>query len=138
MLSRKDIDGTRIGAYGFSGGGTQSTYLIAMDNRIQAACIGLFFSNRTRTLELMGPSDGCQQIQNEGALGIELADFALTMAPKPLLILDGLYDFVDHWGALQGFKELKQAYKLLGYPETSVNIMPKTGIVLPLTSKNSL
>ena len=117
LLSRKDIDGTRIGAYGFSGGGTQSTYLIAMDNRIQAACIGLFFSNRTRTLELMGPSDGCQQIQNEGALGIELADFALTMAPKPLLILDGLYDFVDHWGALQGFKELKQAYKLLGYPE---------------------
>ena len=34
------------------------------------------------------------------------------MAPRPLLILSGKYDFVDLWGAQQGFAELQQCYKV--------------------------
>ena len=114
LLTRSDIDGEKIGAYGFSGGGTQATYLMALDERVAVSCVGLFFSNRARTLDIQGPSDGCQQIAGEGREHIELADFALAAAPKPFLVLDGKYDFVDHWGALQGFEEVRQAYELLG------------------------
>lgn len=114
LTTRKDIDARRVGCYGFSGGGTEASYLLALDSRIQAAAVGLFFSDRTRTLEIQGPSDGCQWIPGEGALGINHADMALCMAPRPFLVLDGLFDFVDHYGALKGMKELQQAYDVLG------------------------
>ena len=117
LCSRKDIDSKRIGCYGFSGGGTEASYLLALDDRIQAASVGLFFSDRTRTLELQGPSDGCQWIPGEGALGINHADMALCMAPRPFQVLDGLFDFVDHYGALKGMKEVQRAYEVLGASE---------------------
>ena len=114
LVSRTDIDASRIGAYGFSGGGTEGSYLLGIDDRIQASCIGLYFSSRARTLETQGPSDGCQQISGEGSARLEIADFALANAPRPFLVLDGKYDFVDHWGALQAFKEVQKLYKVLG------------------------
>ena len=117
LVSRTDIDATRIGAYGFSGGGTECSYLLGIDDRIQASCIGLYFSSRARTLETKGPSDGCQQISGESKARLEIADFALANAPKPFLVLDGKYDFVDHWGALQAFKEVEKVYKILGFAD---------------------
>ena len=117
LVSRADIDATRIGAYGFSGGGTECSYLLGIDDRIQASCIGLYFSSRARTLETQGPSDGCQQISGESKARLEIADFALANAPKPFLVLDGKYDFVDHWGALQAFKEVEKVYKILGFAD---------------------
>lgn len=114
LATRSDIDIAHVGCYGFSGGGTEASYLLALDPRIQAAAVGLFFSDRTRTLETQGPSDGCQWIPGEGALGINHADMALCMTPRPFLVLDGLYDFVDHYGALRGMKELQAAYHVLG------------------------
>lgn len=113
LLTRSDIDGKRIGVYGSSGGGTQTAYMIGLDSRIQVAAICSFFSQRERVMELQGPSDGCQHVPYEGRERIEVADLALMMAPKPLLILSGKYDFVDLWGAQQGFKELVQAYTVL-------------------------
>lgn len=117
LVSRTDIDATRIGAYGFSGGGTECSYLLGIDDRIRASCIGLYFSSRARTLETQGPSDGCQQISGESKARLEIADFALANAPKPFLVLDGKYDFVDHWGALQAFKEVEKVYKVLGFAD---------------------
>lgn len=117
LSTRKDIDRKKVGCYGFSGGGTEASYLLALDSRIQAAAVGLFFSDRTRTLEIQGPSDGCQWIPGEGAMGINHADMALCMAPRPFLVLDGLFDFVDHYGALKGMNELQQAYAVLGASE---------------------
>lgn len=132
LQSRADIDKDKIGAYGFSGGGTQASYLIGLDERVKVGCVGLFFSSRARTLELQGPSDGCQQIPNEGCERIEGADFALMMAPKPFIVLDGKYDFVDHWGALCGFEELKKCYTVLGYPERVAQYYAEDGHATPL------
>lgn len=117
LCSRADIDPEHIGCYGFSGGGTEAAYLAVLDPRVQCVSVGLFFSDRTRTLETQGPSDGCQWIPGEGALGINHADMSLCMAPKPVQVLDGLFDFVDHYGALKGVREIEQAYSVLGVPE---------------------
>lgn len=132
LLTRKDINGDKIGCYGFSGGGTQSAYLIGLDPRIKAGCVGLFFSSRERTLETQGPSDGCQWITGEGKEGIEIADMAMMMAPRPFLILDGVFDFVDHWGALQGYNELKRCYTVLGSPEKVDQYYSQDGHATPI------
>jgi hypothetical protein len=132
LLTRSDIDGNNIGAYGFSGGGTQAAYLIALDERIKTGCVGLFFSSRERTLEIQGPSDGCQQIPYEGKESIEIADMIMMMAPKPFIVLDGKYDFVDHWGALNAFDELKRCYTLLGKPDNVEQYYAEDGHAMPL------
>ena len=105
LLTRKDIDPEHIGVYGSSGGGTQTAYYIGLDPRVKVAAICSFFSTRERTMELQGPSDGCQHIPYEGREQLEVPDFALMMAPRPLLILSGKYDFVDLWGAQQGYAD---------------------------------
>jgi hypothetical protein len=131
LLTRKEIDGQHVGCYGFSGGGTQAAYLIGLDPRIQAGCVGLFFSSRERTLETLGPSDGCQWMPYEGSNGIEIADMALMNAPKPFLVLDGKYDFVDHFGALLGLDELRRAYTLLGCPDRVESYFAEDGHATP-------
>lgn len=131
LLTRGDIDPERIGCYGFSGGGTMASYLVALDDRIRCACVGLFFSSRLRTLELIGPSDGCQQMPFEGSAQIEGADLVLAMAPRPVIILDGKYDFVDHWGALRGVEELRRAYTALGHPERVAEYYAEDGHATP-------
>jgi cephalosporin-C deacetylase-like acetyl esterase len=127
LLTRPDIDGDNIGVFGSSGGGTHTAYFIGLDKRIKAAAICSFFSQRERTLELQGASDGCQHIPYEGREELELADFALMAAPAPVLILSGKYDFVDLWGAQQGFAQMKKAYTTLGIPERVDMLTVETG-----------
>lgn len=138
LLTRREIDGSKIGCYGFSGGGTQSAYLAALDERVQASCVGLFFSSRERTLETQGPSDGCQWMPGEGREHIEIADMVMMNAPKPFLILDGRFDFVDHWGALQGFDELKQCYSVLGAPDAVEQFYYDDGHAIPKESQDKM
>ena len=138
LLSRKDIDGDKIGCYGFSGGGTQSSYLAALDDRVKASCVGLFFSSRERTLETQGPSDGCQWIPGEGREHIEIADMAMMNAPKPFLILDGRFDFVDHWGALRGYEGVNRCYSLLGAPEAAEQFYYDDGHAIPKPSQDKM
>ena len=113
LLSRKEVDTTRIGCVGNSGGGTQTAYFMAFEPRIKVAAVCSYITSRERTFELAGPLDGCVQIPNEGKQGIEIADYMHLLAPKPLLILSGRYDFVDYTGAVQAYNEAKQCYTTL-------------------------
>ncbi|OUJ71359.1 alpha/beta hydrolase family protein [Hymenobacter crusticola] len=114
LETRADLDKNKIGCIGSSGGGTQTTYLIALDDRIKAATVCSYVSRRERVLEMSGPSDGCQHIPYEGREHLEISDFLTLFAPKPLLIMSGLYDFVDYWGATQSYEELKKVYAAFG------------------------
>jgi len=138
LVTRKDIDADKIGVWGSSGGGTETAYLIGMDSRIKVAAICSYFSERERTLELQGPSDGCQHIPNEGLSHIELSDFPLMMAPNPVLILSGKYDFVDLWGAIQGMEQLEKSYKVLGVSERMKQLIVETGHGLGKEKRNEL
>jgi cephalosporin-C deacetylase-like acetyl esterase len=131
LCTRSDIDHDKLGIYGSSGGGTQTAYFLGLDERVKVAAICSFFSSRERTLELMGPSDGCQHIPYEGRERLEVTDFALMMAPKPILILSGRYDFVDLWGAEQGFAQLKKAYTVLGQPDKAAMLIAECGHGMP-------
>jgi pimeloyl-ACP methyl ester carboxylesterase len=111
------VDTTRIGCLGNSGGGTQTAYFMAFEPRIKVAAVCSYITTRERTFELAGPLDGCVQIPNEGKMGMEIADYMHLLAPKPLLVLSGRYDFVDYTGALQAYHEAEQSYAKLGAPD---------------------
>ncbi len=116
LESRSEVDRNRIGCLGNSGGGTQTSYFIAFDNRIKIAAPCSYVASRERNLELFGASDGCQHIPYEGLNKLEIEDFLIAFAPKPLLILAGRFDFVDYFGVQMVEKDLKKVYSLYNKP----------------------
>jgi len=64
LLTRKEVDSERIGMFGCSGGGTQTTFISAFDERIKAACPGCYITGFRRLLESIGPQDAEQNICN--------------------------------------------------------------------------
>jgi len=131
LETRQEVDKNKIGCIGSSGGGTQTTYMLGLDDRIKVAVVCSYVSKRERVLELNGPSDGCQHIPYEGREGLEIGDFLLMLSPKPLLIMSGLYDFVDYWGAQQTYSELKQAYQVLGQENKVAMFTAESGHGMP-------
>ncbi len=86
MLARKDVDPTRVGICGASGGGTQTMQLSVLDDRYTAAC---------PVISLSSYFDGgctCEsgiQICSAGG-GTCNAELAATLAPRPLgVVSDG-------------------------------------------------
>jgi dienelactone hydrolase len=112
LVTRKEVDTTRIGCLGNSGGGMQTIYFAAFDKRIKIAAPCSYLANRERTFEISGAADGCAQMPDEGKEQVELSDYLIAMAPKPLLILAGKYDFIDYTGTLQAYDELKKVYNI--------------------------
>jgi cephalosporin-C deacetylase-like acetyl esterase len=117
LCSLKEVDTSRLGCIGNSGGGTQAAYFIPYDPRIKAAAVCSYVTRRERTLELLGPQDGCQWLPGESGAGLDISDYLIMFAPKPVLILAGRYGFVDFSGTRDVYGELKEVYRHLHQPE---------------------
>ncbi len=113
LFSRPEVDTTRLGCVGNSGGAIQTIYLAAIDPRIKVISVSSYFSSRERTFDLSGAADGCAHVPNEGVYRMEMADFLLAAAPKPILITAGSYDFIDYEGARTAFGEMQTIYNRL-------------------------
>jgi dienelactone hydrolase len=113
LETRPEVDTTRIGCLGNSGGGMQTVYFMGFDVRVKVGAVCSFLTSRERTFELSQAFDGCSQIPGEGKMQLEMSDFLIAAAPKPILVLAGRYDFIDYDGTLAAFKELKQVYEWL-------------------------
>lgn len=101
LESRDDIVGTKIGVCGTSGGGTQSAYLLALDDRLAMGApscyICGFFGNLTHEL---GVQDGEQNIWGQIQAGIDHADYLMMRAPTPALLCacsDDFFNSDDTW-----------------------------------------
>jgi hypothetical protein len=114
LLTRKEVDPARIGITGRSGGGTQSAYIAAMDDRIYAAAPECYITNFTRLLQTIGPQDAEQNMFNMILKGIDHPDFLLVRAPKPALMITTTGDFFSIQGARETSKEVTGIYKAYG------------------------
>jgi cephalosporin-C deacetylase-like acetyl esterase len=117
LCSRPEVDGERIGCTGISGGGTMTSYLMALDDRIQAAAPGCYLTSFRRLLETIGPQDAEQTIFGQVAHGMDHADYVLMRAAKPTLMMTATEDYFDITGAWQNFRQAKRWYGHLGFPE---------------------
>lgn len=139
LQTRSDIDPNQIGVHGSSGGGTQTVYMLGLDERIKVAAIGVYFSKREQMFDLYGPADGCQHIPYEGREHLEIADFVLMMAPKPVFIMASRYDSnAEYWGVTKAFAELKDAYSVLGNPEKVDMFVVERGHEIPKPTREKL
>ena len=88
LQSRKDVDADRIGCGGLSGGGLQTLWLAALDDRIRAAVVsGYFYGYRDSLLDLNG-NCGCNYVPGLWQ-AVDMGDLGALVAPRPLLIETG-------------------------------------------------
>jgi murein DD-endopeptidase MepM/ murein hydrolase activator NlpD/cephalosporin-C deacetylase-like acetyl esterase len=114
LASRSEIDPKRLGCSGCSGGGTMTSYLMALDDRVAAAAPSCYITSLERLFETIGPQDAEQNIVGQTAFGMEHADYLSLRAPKPTLICASTRDFFDIQGTWNTFREAKQIYALFG------------------------
>ncbi len=117
LVSRKEVDPKRIGVHGLSGGGTQTTFISALDERVAAAAPAGYITSYRRLMESIGVQDGEQNFFHETSGGVDHADFIELRAPKPTLIMATTRDFFSIQGARETYAELKRVYTLLGKPD---------------------
>jgi cephalosporin-C deacetylase-like acetyl esterase len=113
LISRKEVDPSRIGITGRSGGGTQSAYIAAYDDRIYAAAPENYITNYTRLLQTIGPQDAEQNLFSLIERGLDHPDFLTVRAPKPTLMITTSSDMFSIQGAMETEKEVSAIYRVL-------------------------
>ncbi|MBO7146493.1 MAG: acetylxylan esterase [Lentisphaeria bacterium] len=114
LLSRPEVDTARVGVTGNSGGGTMSTFVNALESRFTMAAPSCYLTTWKRNVENELPADGEQMPPGTFAAGLEMADFVIARAPRPILIMGQKNDFFDARGTRETYEEVKRIYALLG------------------------
>lgn len=117
LVSRKEVDPKRIGVHGLSGGGTQTAYISALDERVAASAPAGYITSYRRLMESVGVQDGEQNFYHGISSGIDHADFIEIRAPKPTLIMATTRDFFSIQGSRETFKEVRRIYEVSGKPD---------------------
>ncbi len=117
LASLPEVDRRYIGVAGCSGGGTLTTYIAALDDRVQAAAPACYISSWEEQLPGTGPQDAEQQFPGQLSAGIDHADYIIAFAPKPYLICSTTEDFFPLAGAQRTFEEVRRIYRILGAEE---------------------
>lgn len=117
LVSREDIDGERIGYTGCSGGGTLTSYVMALDDRVACAAPACYLTTFRQLLSTIGPQDAEQNIFGQLQFGMDQPDYVLMRAPKPTLISATTGDFFPIRGTWDVLREAKRVYARLGYAE---------------------
>jgi dienelactone hydrolase len=106
LASLEDVDATRLGIAGASGGGTQTFLLAAVDDRVQ------FASPVNMVSTIMQGGDQC-----ENAPGLRLntsnVEIVALFAPKPMLLVSATGDWT-HNVPKEEFPAIQRIYDLYG------------------------
>ncbi len=123
MIDRKDVDTSRVGVNGGSGGGTQTILLTVVDDRYTAAC---------PTVSLSAYFDGgcpCESgmpvtLAGGGSCNAELA---ALFAPNPMCVISDGKDWTDHVPTVE-YPYLQYVYGFYNAADKVSNVhLPKEG-----------
>jgi dienelactone hydrolase len=114
LETRDDVDPARLGAAGCSGGGTVTTYLAALDPRVQAAAVACYITSWDAIVDGPGAQEAEQSLAGFLSSGLDMGDYVALIAPRPLLLLSTADDFFPLAGARAVFEEGRRLYALAG------------------------
>lgn len=117
LLTRPEVDPKHLGVTGNSGGGTQATWLMALEDRWTMAAPACFVTTFRRNAENELPADTEQCPPRVLSHHLEHGDFIAAMAPKPVIIVAQEKDFFDVRGSITAYERLKKLYTALGKPD---------------------
>jgi dienelactone hydrolase len=115
--TRQDCDITRLGCAGLSGGGLQTLWLTALDERVRCAVVSGYFYGYKDALLRLSQNCSCNYVPGLWQLA-DMGDIGALIAPRPLLIETGRADRLNGERGVTNVTEqlaiTRQAYTLLG------------------------
>ena len=114
LETRPEVDPTRIGLTGNSGGGTQSCLLLMSESRFAAAVPCTFVMTLESYMKTGQAQDSEQIVPGCFVNGPDHDDYITAMAPKPVLVGAAAYDYFPIEGAIEAVDRAKRIYALYG------------------------
>ena len=127
LISRKDIDQSKIFVTGCSGGGTVTTWVNALDDRIAGAIPSCYVTSWKNIVENELPIDAEQCPPYLAGMNLDISDFFIAAAPRPFLLLGAENDFFDIRGFNSAINDIKKVYSLLGAKDSAASFIAKGG-----------
>lgn len=137
LVSRPEVDPERIGATGCSGGGTQTTYIAALDPRVKVAAVACYM-NSFQQLFSGSIGDSEQSVPGFIAAGLDQTDYVELFAPKPWLITSTEDDFFTPAGAKPVFDEAQGWYQLFDASDRVKWVVGPGGHGTPLVVREAI
>jgi cephalosporin-C deacetylase-like acetyl esterase len=114
LVSRPEVDASRVGVTGNSGGGMMTAYLAAIDDRLQVAAPSCYITSWRSLLTQLGPQDAEQNLPPWLSAGLDFPDLIYAFGLKPYLVLSAIRDFFPIGGARSTVAEAKRVYDQFG------------------------
>ena len=114
LETRPEVDPTRIGLTGNSGGGTQSCLLMMSEPRFAASVPCTFVMTLESYMKTGQAQDSEQIVPGCFVNGPDHDDYITAMAPKPVLVGAAAYDYFPVEGAIEAVDRAKKIYALYG------------------------
>ena len=113
IATRSELDQSRAGCMGISGGGTVTVFATALDQRIRVALVSGYLNTFRDSI---GSLTHCTDNYVPGILNwAEMHDLAGLIAPRPLFVESGEKDNIFPIRAsIESFNEVKKIYSVFG------------------------
>ena len=124
IATRADLDASRVGCMGISGGGTVTLFSTALEPRLKVALVSGYL-NTFR--DSVGSLSHCMDNYVPGILNwAEMHDLAGLIAPRPLFVESGEKDNIFPIAAsVESFKHVQEIYRVFGVPDrTEQEVFP--------------
>lgn len=116
LCERSDVDPKRLGVMGHSGGGTLSSYLMALEPRVRCAAPSGYLSTLRDVVRDIGPQDAEQNIFGQLSYGFNHLSCIMLRAPRPTLFVCSHMDFFAYEGSVETFDHARELYGRVGAP----------------------
>lgn len=114
LAAHPEVDATRIGITGSSGGGLQVSLMLLLEPRLAAAAPATFVSSRLTIFDSGFGQDAEQIWPGFSRAGYDHVDLLMAFAPKPLIVLGAKFDFFPIEGTRQTVAEARRFWELYG------------------------
>jgi len=127
LETRPEVDAKRIGITGNSGGGTQTSLLMIIEQRLAAAVPCTFIMTLESYMKTGQPQDSEQIVRGCFIDGPDHDDYLTMMAPKPVLVGAAAYDYFPIEGMLEAVRRAKEIYRLYNAEANIDKVIAPTG-----------
>lgn len=117
LESRPEVDRTRLGCMGQSGGGTMTSLFTAIEPRLTATCPACYISTYRASAANIGPGDAEQNHFAQFPMGINNASLILMAAPRPVRLHVTHSDFFPFRGARETYGLIRETAEKFGWGE---------------------
>ena len=111
------VDSDRIAVVGMSGGGHQSLWLGALDDRIKVIVTSGYFYGMKEALLEMPENCPCNYVPYIWET-VDMGDIGALLAPRPFLVESGIYDLLNGKSGIENVNSqidiARRAYQLFG------------------------